>query len=692
MIELYIEGQPADISKDFSTLLTFQLDDVRNFGSRNTNFSKTIILPGTSRNNKLLGHVYDVKSANYHDPALDNINYNFNAAKSARCLIFEDNIQCFKGVIRLLDIVKDGEVVEYEMATFGELGGFVSSLSNKRLEDLDFSDYDHNFNETNIVNSWNTINGVGYYYPLIDYGGFSITAGASYKHDWDIRTFRPALYAKEYIDRIFEGVNYSYACALFETARFKSIIIPFNQKTLTTLNTRLLSASRSTDASLVNSGTATTVSIPYATVVTTIFTASLSNSRFTYNGSAPTTVKINLQVVGTYKGSATSFTVEVRKNGVLIPGQTYTLATTGTSTSIPWSWSPSEFDVSVTTSDYLEVTITASGVIIGSDECRVSISNLYADAYTATSVPVAYNDSFSINQSIPRNVLQKDFFTSFLKLFNLYVYEDQYRERFLNIAPYPDFFDTDPANALDWSYKLNRDKPVRLKPMSQLTARYYEFKFKSDSDYYNDAYRKKYGVGYGDRIYDSEFEFAQDKESVEVIFSATPLLGWTGEEKVWPSIMKITNGTEESVESNIRIMLAKKITGVASWNIKDSSTVLTSTTSYGYAGHFDDPDSPTNDLNFGATSELYFDLASGYISANQFNVYWSPYMAEVTDKDSKMLVGSFILKTSDIFNLDFSKLIYLDGALWRLNKIEDYNASYPDECKVELLRVLNTVY
>ena len=67
-------------------------------------------------------------------------------------------------------------------------------------------------------------------------------------------------------------------------------------------------------------------------------------------------------------------------------------------------------------------------------------------------------------------------------------------------------------------------------------------------------------------------------------------------------------------------------------------------------------------------------------------------MAEITDKDSKLLTGAFRLTSKDIFDLDFGKPVYLDGALWRLNKIIDYNASEPDTCKVELLKIINLIY
>jgi hypothetical protein len=228
--------------------------------------------------------------------------------------------------------------------------------------------------------------------------------------------------------------------------------------------------------------------------------------------------------------------------------------------------------------------------------------------------------------------------------------------------------------------------------MSELTAKIYKFKFKSDSDYYNELYRKRYGEGYGDRIYDSEFEFTQQVNEFEVIFSSTPLVGYGAEEKVYPTIFKQSNNIEETVDSNIRILQAKKVTGVTSWQIKDGATILNTLTRYGYAGHFDDPDVPNDDLNFGATRELFFVLATGNLSNNQFNVYWSGYMAEITDKNSKLLSASFYLTPLDIMQLDFSKLIYVDGGLFRLNSIKDYNLSKPADCVIELLKVNSVNY
>src|SRR5205085_2414560 len=237
--EMYIEGQPADVSTSLASLLTLAIDDIKDFASRQTTFSKTVVLPGTARNNRLLGNIFDISTRNDYDSLLSNVGLNFNPSVSADCLVFQDFLQTFKGNLRLMDVVIDRGRVEYEVALTGELTRLNVALSSGLLEDLDFSAYDHPFTAASIIGSWNTINGSGYYYPLIDYGTFSTD-----KKNWDIKTFRPALYVKEFVDKMFTKANFRYDCPLFDTPRFKSLIIPFNRKQLTVTTSQPLQAGR----------------------------------------------------------------------------------------------------------------------------------------------------------------------------------------------------------------------------------------------------------------------------------------------------------------------------------------------------------------------------------------------------------------------------------------------------------------
>jgi hypothetical protein len=679
MTQIFIENIRLDISADISALLTFTIDDVRDFASRNTTFSKTIVLPGTARNNKAFGQVFDVRSSNPYDDAQANVNFNFNAAKRASAVIFQDQIQTFKGWLRLIEIVIDNGAIEYEVAVFGELYGFVTAMGSNKIENLDFSAYDEIWDPTAVEGSWAAPYGSGVVYPLIDYGTYSTA-----KKNWPIGTFRPAVFAKEIIDKIFTAAGYTYTCALFDTDRFKRLIVPHSQKALTKLDNTLLDLSRSSLLNVLNSGTSDQVAMQWFTAIGASFTITGTNSRFAYNLGTPATVTLNYSLAGTYKSNTQTFRLEIRKNGTAIVATQKNLAATSNVDSF-WSWAGSE-TISFTSGDYIEFFATVNPSILDSSYLRFTFGTAKVLSDTSVPVLVTSGSTVKINDTLPRNILQRDFFSSILKLFNLLVIEDPLKSNALIITPYIDFYSGTPV---DWTRKLDRSSPVRITPMANISARFFDFKFKDDSDYYNATYQKQYGQGYGSYTYDSAFDLENDRSTCEVIFSGTPLVGYAGEDKVYSTILAIEANVEASVNSNIRLLQFKNVTGVTSWNLIGGTTGLTN---YGYAGHYDDPDAPNSDIQFGVPKQLYFTLSTGNVSNQQFNLYWSEYMAEITDKDSRLLTAKFKLDIADIINLDFGKLVYIDGALWRLNKIVDYNMSEPDLCTVSLLRVIEKEY
>ena len=686
MIELFIEGQQASISDNFSTLISYAIDDIREFGTKNSSVSKTIILPGTKRNNKLFGNIFDVSGSNDYDPSLPNIGINFNAAVAASAYLFQDNIQIMKGVVQMMEIIKDNGFIEYEVFITGELGGFAAKMGNKKLEDLDFSANSHTYSIANIVNSWNNAsNGSGYYYPLIDYGNTS-----SNKADWIYKTFRPALFVKEYVDKIFASAEYTYNCALFNTTRFKSAIIPSNLKSVFTSSQDLIRVSNPDPSTFASTSTP----FDQVTFTTQDLSAAVTTSdgiTYTYVGSQTLQVTIQAILYGTYRGS-TDYVFGIYKNGTLIASDSAPASLSGSS-----FYKTISLDFTLAPSDYFYIAGQANvGVDINYELVYSAGSGFTLLSSTAELIEAGIGDTVDMNVNLPKNYLQKDFISSIVKLFNLYIFEDPLNDKVLQIKPFVDFYSG--AASVDWSLKLDRSKPIRIKPMSELNARYYEFNFKNDSDYYNDLYKKRYNQSYGSLTYDSEYEFAKEVEKVDLIFSGTVLVGYTGEDKVYSTIFKrsgdVVGTGEESIDSNIRILLAKKITGVTSYNIlsADGVTNLGSQTAYGYAGHFDNPDAPSNDIQFGVPRELFYEVPTGSINVNQFNVYWSSYMAEITDKDSRLLTGTFKLNYQDIFGLDFSTFIYVDGVKFRLNKIKDFNATNEDTCEVELLKIINSEY
>jgi hypothetical protein len=686
--EIYIEEQKIDLLQDISTEFTYAIDDVSEFGSRNTSFSKTISIPGTANNNLVFGYIFELNNANFTDNTLPNVGYNFNVSKQANCKIFIDKVQIFKGTLRILEIVIDKQTIEYQCSVFGELGGFITTLGNKRLtgninpqDDLDFSAYNHTYSVANISASWDNPGGSGYYYPLIDYGNVSTGQYGVAKKDFQYTTFRPALYVKQYIEKIFEGTDYTFSCPFFDTALFKRLIIPHNQTNITALNNTSLDANA--DIQLINTNLNTFVEFTMVTAGS--FTLDITKQLFTYTGTPTITTDIQLTLRGdvTYNPSLPAFSVILKKDGAQIGRQ--------------------DFDASI--NDFMDCNILVNGVNFATNNTmqveilgngiflNIILGEVKLTTTTPTQVQINLGETITINDTIPKGIFQSDFFMSIVKMFNLYVYENKFNDKELVISPYVDFYPDKSAEALDWSNKIDRSKPLSIKPMSEVNARYYNYKFKTDNDFYGENYRKKYSEGYGDFIFDTEFDFVKETDVLEVIFAASTLYQATGQDKVFPAIYKKsnTNSAEDRMDSIIRIMQTKKITGVGSWNIMNTTTNLATYTSYGYAGHLDDPINPTNDINFGAPKEIQF-RPNSYPTTNVFNAFHSPYLAEITSKDSKLLTCFGLLDIVDIFNLDFSKYVYIDGVLFRLNKVENFNPMEYNTTKLSFLKVIETKY
>jgi len=671
--EIYIDGYQLDLTKDISAEFTYAIDEVQDFSTRNTSFSKTIILPGNDNNNKLFGNVFEFGLQNQYNPGEPNVGYNFNATKSVPCIILVDKIQIFKGVLRLLEIIIDGKSIEYEVAVFGELGGFITALGNKKLEDIDFGIADTAWTASNISSSWDNISGTGVYFPLIDYG-----AESTNKVDFSFDAFRPALYVKQYLEKIIAGSGYTWDFPLLTTALMNRLVIPNNQKQLFKNSQTALKGS-------VKDVTYTSANqVQFNAASLGSFTLNFANDTFTYGGASAITTNISFMISGQINNVDPALPYvyfDFLKSGSLISTQSIYVTTTPYYFTVNLSVS----NVTINPSDTLTAYVSTS-----STDYRLYGDDLKVETTNPTQVQLNYGDSIVINDTIPKGIFQKDFFASIVKMFNLYVYEDKLIEKKLIIKPFIDFYD---GTKIDWTDKVDRGSVIKLKPMSEFTARYYDYKYKQDNDFYAENYRKKYNEGYGDYVYDSENEFVKEVDTTELIFAGTVLTQFNGTDKIYSAIYKLSNSNaaEDKMDSVIRILQAKKVTGRASWSIKNGATTVASYTAYGYAGHVDDPLNPVNDINWGSPKELYFNT-SAYTAANLFNGYWSEYIAEITDKDSKLLTCSLKLNEVDIYNLDFSKLIYIDGSLWRLNKVLDYNPMDFNTTKVELLKVIELTY
>jgi hypothetical protein len=202
-------------------------------------------------------------------------------------------------------------------------------------------------------------------------------------------------------------------------------------------------------------------------------------------------------------------------------------------------------------------------------------------------------------------------------------------------------------------------------------------------------------------------DFVQSSKEIEVVFSATPLANDNPSNRIIPQIYDAD--TEEGykpTEANIRVLYyGGLLPSNPSWDFiglqpaplnQPSNAIWTAQNNYPYAGHWDNPLTPTLDINFQLPYELYYQ-PNGFTGTPQvtnaglFNVYHRNYINEITDKDSKVMTALFYLEPTDINTLDFRDQIVIDNAYWRLNKVMNYNPFKEGLTKVELIKVKDVV-
>jgi hypothetical protein len=94
--------------------------------------------------------------------------------------------------------------------------------------------------------------------------------------------------------------------------------------------------------------------------------------------------------------------------------------------------------------------------------------------------------------------------------------------------------------------------------------------------------------------------------------------------------------------------------------------------------------------DFGVPAELRMPLSNYNVAATMYRRYWSRYLGDRYDDDSKVLTARVDLKGLQV-GQDLLRLFYVwDGAIWSLNKISNHSLTTYDDTEVELVKVQDT--
>lgn len=308
----------------------------------------------------------------------------------------------------------------------------------------------------------------------------------------------------------------------------------------------------------------------------------------------------------------------------------------------------------------------------------------------ALNVFPAEGASMKISKIIPKQVKQKDFFMSLVKMFNLWMDIDPDNPKNYLIEPRNDFLKND--DILNIQNKLDQSQDLEIIPMGKLDAAEYHFTYKQDKDELNQRYEKDHQRIYGDRYLTNTNEFVTSVQKTEVIFSPTPISAPPNKTRVLPTIVQLDDlGQSKPTDHNIRILYYGGLKTAEVWNHVNfigQTPNPTAYTTYPYAGHVDDPFNWTIDINWGLVKEVYYDTNTQgftYTDNNLVNKFYSDMLNQYTSNDSKIAVGMFYVTPSDFRDWSFDKLYWFENAFWRLQKIYNYNPTGETLTKCEFL-------
>jgi hypothetical protein len=171
------KGKELDLYDDVSIPITFSILDIREPEKRKTSWSKTITIPGTANNNRVFTHIYQISADAWTTIAGVSVYQAFNPNLRTEVVLLNDGVQVMKGNMQLKKATRDkfGKI-EYEIAINGDLTSLFYDVGDAKLNDLDWSDYDHIWSKQNITNSWNySIKKGG-----VDYNNFTQTLVGGY--------------------------------------------------------------------------------------------------------------------------------------------------------------------------------------------------------------------------------------------------------------------------------------------------------------------------------------------------------------------------------------------------------------------------------------------------------------------------------------------------------------------------------
>jgi hypothetical protein len=740
MVKIQIEGGYLEVKEGTNCPLNFGVGDVRDVAKKSGTFSKTITLIGSSNNNNLLNHYYDVNI----------VEGTFNINALTKCTLLQNGVPIISDAyLQLLSVDKIQQsdsyedVIEYQVLVKDAQSDFFTKIDNSLLEDIDLSYLNNPFTASNILASFSHTDTDGYVYVLPHTPNNTLP----------INEFKPAVYAKTYWDKIHQLAGFSYEWADLSDAYFDKLVIPFNGGQVNigyedfiveanvsddytgtqpvgqnvTFYDTLTGWIETLDLQTLFDPTAGTYDVPFNIVAgqSINFEVTIQYEIFLDNATGSTVYLVDMDSDAAVKYYAYQPTIRIQ-NGATTLNQWNQISflsvlnvnhirTEGSlpngSTSI--GTGTYTFTLPVTPLNAANILTMDTGIEIFTGTVgALASANLRWKATNSTGgtdvsvdprldatvsvriIPsegvVVSGATLVMNRYIPQKVKQKDFIKSFCTMYNLFVEQDVDNPQKLIYRHRDEYYDSGAVK--DWTLKLAKDRQQQLQFLPELSAKKLLLTYKQDSDIPNKTYEDAVREIYGQVEFTFDNEYVKGVDKKELIFSPTPI-----NVNSFGAAVPMIGGTPKT---NLRVLIHDGVRTCQPYNIIDyvaitGYTGITATpiytnvgelnvTTYPMVHHMNDPFNASFDINF-AICDFYYYPNIGLTNNNLFNTYWRRTVNQINR--GKMLSAFFDLEEDDIQTLRLNDKIRIDNSWWNINRIQDYNANSRTLTKVELLSI-----
>jgi hypothetical protein len=729
--KLVVNGYELELSENIAVPLNLSITDIKEPEKRKRSFSKTITLEGTSNNMNFFIGAYALELR-----LVDSTNIQFTPNLRYDCEFFKNDLLIFKGKFKLNDVRIVNGGYTFDCNLISEAVDIFAKLKDKKLNELNWSEYDHELYPINITRSWSSqvyVNNVltrnfgadslgyqpksfGYIYPLVDYG-YNKPANNS-SGSFRANQLYPFIYVKEAVKKCLnyalQGTNIEvdYTTTFFENANMNKLIYGFGGGEQIKLN-----------ADQINSLKVLVDDINYSN-------NRIANSNgsgcyyYRYeskilNPSITSTGVITQNLNKIEKGSYGFYYIKINQKGLykldVSIDVTTTCATSDTNINQPsgisiqvyndknWNQKTEFFPVMANDSksldfslnidaqagSYYQINIVTAINTIAQTTVNIDFTDIDVSLTADASNVLTDGSIVRLNSSIP-DIKCSDFLKGILNLFYAYmsdpIYNPTTNKSTIYIDSFVNFYENQ-SNYDNWTSLVDNSKDITIQSNSLVEGNIYAYKFSEEKDRFNNEYKLITGSNYGEKQINID-TWLNGEVKFELPFATYPTVKPEGKNFVYPIVIN-----EESKPYKGKGMLCfyngLRQADVNIYNCANDTNLLKNFYPFTHHIRFQDNQNniPLFDLHF-SPRQFAFDSIYVVPNLNTFEVYHKKFLNEITSIDSKLVTLYLKLTYKDINELDFAKLKMIDGVLYRLNTIKDFDSDAYGTTEVELIKFL----